>query len=67
MSWCRAGPETPRSRLLETSLAGVRFLQRHARDPSGHFYFCVSKDGAPVLMQRKMYSACFYIMGLAVS
>ena len=38
----------------------------HVKTADGHFAFCLTADGKHALYQRKIFSACFYVMGLAV-
>ncbi len=60
------GADTSRARLKELAVSGAHFLRDHVKLPDGTFAFALSKEGKPVVLQRKIYSACFYIMGLAV-
>ncbi len=60
------GADTSRVRLKELAISGAHFLRDHVKLPDGTFAFALSKEGKPVVLQRKIYSACFYIMGLAV-
>lgn len=50
---------------LELARLGVEFLRQYAIRPDGRVYFCLSADGKPIYMQRKIFSECFYIMALA--
>ncbi len=62
---CRIYPEHPeRQRWVEAVQLGLNFLRRFAyRDQ--RVYFCLSRDGQPVYLQRKIFSECFYVMALA--
>ncbi len=50
---------------LELAQSGLDFLRKHAVRPDRRVYFCLSEDGLPVYMQRKIFSECFYTMALA--
>ncbi len=56
---------TKDSRYLEAATPGVEFLRRHARTTDNRVYFCLTREGKPVYMQRKIFSECFYVMALA--
>uniref|UniRef100_A0A7S3CY66 N-acylglucosamine 2-epimerase n=1 Tax=Palpitomonas bilix TaxID=652834 RepID=A0A7S3CY66_9EUKA len=54
-----------RPSLINAAKRGVDFLFEHAiREEDGHVYFCLSRDGKPVLHQRKPFSALFLVMAL---
>lgn len=55
------------ARLGHTDLArrGLDFLLRHAIAPDGRVWFSLSREGAPVYMQRKPYSAVFLALALS--
>ena len=63
------GPSTPlaltRANLISTAKAGVEFLRAHAYAPDGSVYFALTMEGAPVLNQRKPFSAFFFVMALS--
>lgn len=50
---------------LEISRLGVEFLREHALRPNGQVFFSLTEDGQPIYQQRKIFSECFYVMGLA--
>jgi N-acylglucosamine 2-epimerase len=50
---------------LEVARLGVDFLRDHALRPNGHVFFSLTEDGQPIYQQRKIFSECFYVMGLA--
>ncbi|MEN9224756.1 MAG: AGE family epimerase/isomerase [Thermostichus sp. HHBFW_bins_43] len=64
---CRLYPEHPeRQRWLEAALLGLNFLRRFAYRPQDQrVYFCLSREGQPIYLQRKIFSECFYVMALA--
>ena len=43
----------------EEARRGLEFLERHAVAPDGRVWFSLTREGAPVYMQRKPYSAVF--------
>lgn len=49
---------------LEASRSTVEFLFRHAHEIRGRCYFSLTREGLPVAMQRKPYSAFFVVLGL---
>ena len=54
------GPDVS-SQWFEAALCGARFLER-SKDTNGLLFFSTSRDGAtPLHMQRKPYSAVFYV------
>jgi N-acylglucosamine 2-epimerase len=55
----------PRAEWLEAAALGARFLRDRCRRPDRRVWFCVTRDGRPVQLQRKIYSECFYVMALA--
>jgi N-acylglucosamine 2-epimerase len=59
----RLNPE--KTHWLEMASSGLKFLRDHALTSSGRVYFCLSKEGKPVKLQRKIFSECFYVMALA--
>lgn len=52
------------SEYLEAAKLGADFLRKYAREEN-RVYFCLTQDGLPVKLQRKIFSECFYVMGLA--
>lgn len=55
----------PRDAWLDQARSGVAFLREHALRPNGQVFFSLTRDGKPVYQQRKIFSECFYVMGLA--
>lgn len=54
-----------RASLVAAARAGVQFLRDHAvRKEDGKVYFCLSREGKPVMLQRKPFAATFLIMAL---
>jgi N-acylglucosamine 2-epimerase len=61
-------PPIPLSRdsLVKAASRGCHFLLDHAVQKSdGHVFFSLTRDGRPVAMQRKPFSATFLIMALS--
>ncbi len=56
---------TKEERYLEAATGGAEFLRRHALEPGNRAYFCLTREGEPVSMQRKIFSECFYVMAMA--
>ncbi len=52
------------SEYLDAARLGMDFLRKHARE-GNRVYFCLTRVGGPVYMQRKIFSECFYAMALA--
>lgn len=50
---------------LEGAHVGAKFLRKHAKTEGNRVYFCLTREGNPVYLQRKMFSECFYVMALA--
>jgi len=51
---------------LEAAELGVRFIRRWGRAADGRVHFALTREGRPAgKMQRKIFSECFYAMGLA--
>jgi len=44
---------------------GIEFLREHALRPNGQVFFSLTREGQPIYQQRKIFSECFYVMGLA--
>lgn len=51
--------------LLDAARLGAEFLAAHAVGPDGRAYFQLARDGAPVSIQRKIFSECFLVMAFA--
>ncbi|MDG1491301.1 MAG: AGE family epimerase/isomerase [Planctomycetota bacterium] len=52
-------------RYLEAARLGAEFLARHAVGSDGRAFFQLRRDGAPVKLQRKIFSECFLVMAYA--
>jgi len=50
---------------IDLAESGVAFLREHALRPNGQVFFSLTRDGQPIYQQRKIFSECFYVMGLA--
>ena len=50
---------------LRMAQSGIEFLREHALRPNGQVFFSLTRDGKPIYQQRKIFSECFYVMGLA--
>ena len=51
--------------LLEAAQLGADFLASHAVGADGRAFFQLARDGAPIGMQRKIFSECFLVMAYA--
>ena len=51
--------------LLDAARLGAEFLAQHAVGPDGRAFFQLARDGAPIGLQRKIYSECFLVMAYA--
>jgi N-acylglucosamine 2-epimerase len=51
--------------LLDAARLGAEFLAQHAVGPDGRAFFQLARDGAPVGIQRKIFSECFLVMAFA--
>ncbi len=47
---------------LDMALHGAAFLEKHARDESGLFYFGVTQEGKPLVQPYNVFSDCFTCM-----
>lgn len=57
----------PVSRVMVGELAAsAKFLVSHVKAADQTFAFALSREGKHVAAQRKIFSACFYVMGLSV-
>jgi N-acylglucosamine 2-epimerase len=52
-------------RFLDAARLGAEFLRKHAVGPDGRAYFQLARNGAPVAIQRKIFSECFLVMAYA--
>ncbi len=50
---------------LDAARLGATFLRDHCRRPDRRVWFCVTREGRPVQLQRKMFAECFYVMAMA--
>lgn len=50
---------------LDIAQSGIDFLRQHALRPDGRVFFSLTAKGDPIYQQRKIFSECFYVMGLA--
>ncbi|GJM29635.1 MAG: N-acylglucosamine 2-epimerase [Cyclobacteriaceae bacterium] len=50
---------------FEISKLGVDFLLKHARSPSGDFYFALNAAGDPLIKPYNIFSDCFAAMALS--
>ena len=55
----------PCQRWLDLARSGAVFLRNNARREDGRVYFSLNAQGAPLSLQRKIFSECFYIMAFA--
>ena len=51
--------------LLDAARLGAEFLRRHAVGEDGRAFFQLARDGAPIGLQRKIFSECFLVMAYA--
>ena len=57
----KPGEDSP---YIQAARLGADFLRKHARF-GDRCYFSLTREGRPLFAQRKMFSECFYVMGLA--
>lgn len=50
------------SKYFDVATLGVNFLQEHAKDEQGRYYFSLTDDGKPWFYQRKPYAAVFAML-----
>jgi N-acylglucosamine 2-epimerase len=50
---------------LEIAKLGVDFIRKYGRTPEGRVYFCLTREGKPYWIQRKVFSECFYVLALS--
>ncbi|WP_209329122.1 AGE family epimerase/isomerase [Lunatimonas salinarum] len=50
--------------LLQAKL-GVDFLKKHGMDRDGHFYFSLTREGAPLVQPYNVFSDCFAAMAFS--
>eukprot|EP00049_Salpingoeca_infusionum_P016280 m.330893 g.330893 ORF g.330893 m.330893 type:complete len:436 (-) comp16050_c2_seq2:121-1428(-) len=51
--------------MLEACHGGAAFLKKYAMTSEGRVYFCLSQDGKPVALQRKIFAECFFVMAMS--
>lgn len=51
--------------LLDAARLGAEFLREHAVGEDGRAFFQLARDGAPIGLQRKIFSECFLVMAYA--
>lgn len=51
--------------LLDAARLGAEFLRDHAVGEDGRAFFQLARDGAPIGLQRKIFSECFLVMAYA--
>ncbi len=54
----------PRPEYIEAAALGADFLRRHAYDATGRVYFSLTREGAPIAFQRKIFPAAFLMLAL---
>jgi N-acylglucosamine 2-epimerase len=54
----------PRPEFLNAARLILNFVQQHARDEQGRYYFSLTREGRPSFYQRKPYSAVFAMLGM---
>ncbi len=47
---------------LDMAIHGANFLQKHARDAEGNWYFSLSSEGKPLVQPYNIFSDCFATM-----
>ena len=57
--------EPSRADLLDAATLGARFLREHARREDDRVYFSLTRAGAPLALQRKIFAECFYVLAFA--
>lgn len=50
---------------LAMAKLGADFMRKHGKTSGGRVYFSLTREGRPVSIQRKIFSECFYCMGLS--
>lgn len=48
-----------KERWLKIAENGIKFLREHGRDPDGHFYFSLTREGKPLTHAFNIYTDCF--------
>ena len=47
---------------LKIAELGLDFIEKHAADSKGRYYFSLTREGSPYFYQRKVYSAVFIML-----
>jgi N-acylglucosamine 2-epimerase len=55
----------PRAEFQVQAKSGAEFLRDHCRRPDRRVWFCTTREGRPVQLQRKIFSECFHVMAMA--
>jgi len=50
---------------LTMARLGAEFMRRHGKTSDGRVCFCLTRNGQPISIQRKIFSECFYCLGLS--
>jgi N-acylglucosamine 2-epimerase len=50
---------------LQIARSGFDFLKHHAKRDDNRIHFSLTEKGAPIYLQRKIFSECFYTIALA--
>lgn len=56
---------SPKNEWLEMAVQGGEFLIKHGRNPLGHWYFSLQRDGKPLTEAYSIFSDCFAAMAFA--
>jgi len=54
-----------RGEWLEIAKLGIDFLKKYGRDNEGDWYFCLQRDGSPLIQPYNIFSDCFAVIGFA--
>jgi N-acylglucosamine 2-epimerase len=47
---------------LAFAVQGAEFLKKHGRNPEGHWYFSLTREGKPLVQPHSIFSDCFACM-----
>lgn len=47
---------------LDVAIQGAEFLKKHGRNPSGQWYFSLTREGKPLTQPHSIFSDCFAAM-----
>ena len=50
---------------INIAKCGVDFIKKYGQDENGDWYFCLSRDGSPVVQPHNIFSDFFAVIGLA--